>query len=118
MDLSLAKPGALRLSGHLCFPYESADEKRVTLVAFVAEGLARHERCLYIGAPADQTEILAALEAAGVELINEGDMSSMGGRGVRLREAGVVKRARMPARVRGQGARRAPVLAGRGGRPS
>jgi MEDS: MEthanogen/methylotroph, DcmR Sensory domain len=66
MDLSLAKPGAPRLSGHLCFPYESQDDKRATLVAFIAEGLERHERCLYIGTPADQTEILAALEAAGV----------------------------------------------------
>jgi len=59
-------------------------------------------------------KLVAALEAGGVELINEGDMSSMGGRGVRLREAGVVKRARVPARVRGQGARRAATLTGRG----
>lgn len=59
-------------------------------------------------------KLVAALEAGGVELINEGDMSSTGGRGVRLREAGVVKRARVPARVRGQGARRAPALTGRG----
>ena len=59
-------------------------------------------------------KLVAALEAGGVELINEGDMSSTGGRGVRLREAGVVKRARVPARVRGQGARRASALTGRG----
>ena len=58
-------------------------------------------------------KLVAALEAGGVELINEGDMSSVGGRGVRLREAGVAKRARVPARVRAQGARRAAVLTGR-----
>jgi transcriptional regulator with XRE-family HTH domain len=30
-------------------------------------------------------KLIAALQAAGVELINEGDTSLMGGRGVRLR---------------------------------
>ena len=57
-------------------------------------------------------KLIAALEAAGVELINEGDTSPMGGRGVRLREAGAIKRARVPARVPRQGARKAVVLAG------
>jgi hypothetical protein len=66
MDLSPAKLGALRASGHLCFPYESEDEKRTTLVAFVRDGLARRERCVYIGTPADQSELRQALEAAGV----------------------------------------------------
>jgi len=66
MDISTAKLGALRASGHLCFPYESEDEKRTTLVAFVRDGLARRERCVYIGALADQSELLLALEAAGV----------------------------------------------------
>jgi hypothetical protein len=66
MDLSPAKLGALRASGHLCFPYESEDEKRTTLVAFVRDGLARRERCVYIGAPADQSELLRSLETAGV----------------------------------------------------
>lgn len=49
-------------------------------------------------------KLVAALEAAGVELINEGDTSPKGGRGVRLHEAAAVKRARVPARVRRQGA--------------
>src|ERR1700735_5400123 len=31
-------------------------------------------------------KLIAAIEAAGVELINEGDTSPLGGRGVRLRE--------------------------------
>jgi len=44
-------------------------------------------------------KLVAAIEAAGVELINEGDTSNAGGRGVRLREASAVKRARPPARV-------------------
>ena len=44
-------------------------------------------------------KLVAALEAAGVELIKEGDTSSVGGRGVRLREAGVVRKPRAPARA-------------------
>lgn len=32
------------------------------------------------------TKVVAALEALGVELIREGDVSAAGGRGVRLRE--------------------------------
>src|SRR6267142_4424956 len=66
MDLSIARLGALRASDHVCFPYESDDERRTTLVGFVREGLARSERCVYIGSPADQSELMAALEAAGV----------------------------------------------------
>jgi hypothetical protein len=66
MDLSTANLGALRASGHLCFPYESEDEKRTTLTAFVRDGLARRERCVYIGTLADQSDLLRSLEAAGV----------------------------------------------------
>src|SRR5260221_7417172 len=66
MDVSAAKLGALRTSGHLCFPYEAEDEKRAALVTFIREGLARRERCLYIGSHADQVDLMAALEAAGV----------------------------------------------------
>jgi transcriptional regulator with XRE-family HTH domain len=39
-------------------------------------------------------KLIAALEAAGVELINEGEMSATGGRGVRLRAREAVKRPR------------------------
>jgi hypothetical protein len=66
MDLPNATLGGLRASGHLCFPYESEDERRRTLVAFVREGLARRERCLCIGVAAAHEELTAALEAAGV----------------------------------------------------
>jgi signal transduction histidine kinase len=66
MDLSTAKLGARRASGHLCFPYESEEEKRAALVTFIREGMERHERCLYIGSHADQVDLMAALEAAGV----------------------------------------------------
>lgn len=45
-------------------------------------------------------KLVAALESRGVELINEGYASSAGGRGARLRETSVIKRARVPARTR------------------
>jgi transcriptional regulator with XRE-family HTH domain len=44
-------------------------------------------------------KLIAALEAAGVELINDGKISATGGRGVRLRDA-AVKRGRVPTRSR------------------
>ena len=58
-------------------------------------------------------KLVAALEAAGVELINEGDTSAAGGRGVRLREASANKRARVPARVRRPVVRKAQMVPGR-----
>ena len=66
MDHSAGTLAGLRASGHLCFPYESEDEKRRVLIAFVREGLARHERCLYIGVPDDQSAFVASLEEASV----------------------------------------------------
>jgi hypothetical protein len=66
MNLSGSGLGALQPGDHLCFPYDDEDEKRSTLLSFVREGLARGERCLFIGTPAEQTDLLAALDAAGV----------------------------------------------------
>jgi signal transduction histidine kinase len=71
MDLSDATLGGLRASGHLCFPYESEDERRRTVVAFVRQGLARRERCVYIATEAEQRDFVAALEAAGVPAARE-----------------------------------------------
>jgi hypothetical protein len=66
MQVATDRLSALGGAGHLCFPYESEEEKRETVVRFVRDGLLRHERCLYIGSPADQAALLAALGAAGV----------------------------------------------------
>ena len=67
MEAPTPRLGALRSSGHLCFPYESDAEKSATLVEFIREGLARHERCLFIGTPADQESLLASLTPVGGE---------------------------------------------------
>jgi transcriptional regulator with XRE-family HTH domain len=45
-------------------------------------------------------KLIAAIEAAGVELINEGEASSPGGRGVRFRESSAAQRPRGPSRKR------------------
>ncbi len=58
--------GALRAGDHLCFPYETLDEREATVVAFIREGLEHHERCLFIGTLEEQTRLRASLRAAGV----------------------------------------------------
>ena len=56
-------------------------------------------------------KLIAAIQAAGVELINDGEPSAVGGRGVRLREASVATRRRVPA-----SGTRSAALSGRRGR--
>jgi hypothetical protein len=51
---------------HVCLPYESEQEDRAAVVAFVREGLEREQRCMYVGARREHGEIVAALSAAGV----------------------------------------------------
>jgi signal transduction histidine kinase len=57
---------ALRPGHHLCFPYETPDEKDAALVTFVREGLERNERCLHIGTPEEHERLLAGLRAQAV----------------------------------------------------
>ncbi|HVX95675.1 MAG TPA: MEDS domain-containing protein [Polyangia bacterium] len=61
-------PGRLKACSHLCCLFHSIDEKHRTVAAFVAEGLERSERCVLIASPAEQRELHAALEAAGVSV--------------------------------------------------
>ena len=61
-------------------------------------------------------KLIAAIEAAGAELINEGDTSPVGGRGVRLREPNLVTKQRVPARAPVPSGRRSAVASSRGGR--
>jgi len=63
-------------------------------------------------------KLIAAIQAAGVELINEGDTSPVGGRGVRLRPGNVLAKRRVPARSPTRASRSSSSVAGRGGRSS
>ena len=61
-------------------------------------------------------KLIAAIRAAGVELINEGDTSPVGGRGVRLREMSVATKRRAPARAPAPSIRSSALVSGRGSR--
>ena len=58
-------------------------------------------------------KLVNALEASGVQIINDGDASPAGGRGVRLREETESKRVRVPARARRPAGRKMQVLRAR-----
>jgi hypothetical protein len=60
-------------------------------------------------------KLIAAIEAAGVALINEGDTSPLGGRGVRLRETNELTKQRATARSPAHSSRKPSVASGRGG---
>jgi signal transduction histidine kinase len=69
--------GSLRHGDHLCLPYDHVDEKTEAVVPFIAEGLARGERCMYI-AELDQREaLLGALSNAGVNASRALDRGSL-----------------------------------------
>lgn len=63
-------------------------------------------------------KLIAAIQAAGVELIDEGDTSPVGGRGVRLREANALAMQRAPARASARTGRSSAAVSGHGGRGS
>jgi len=69
--------GSLRHGDHLCLPYDHVDEKTEAVVPFLAEGLGRGERCVYI-ADLDQREaLLGALSKAGVNASRALDRGSL-----------------------------------------
>ncbi len=58
--------GNLRHGDHLCLPYDDTDEETSAVVPFIAEGLARGERCVYITDTHRREDLLSALSDAGV----------------------------------------------------
>jgi signal transduction histidine kinase len=69
--------GSLRHGDHLCLPYEHVDEKTEAVVPFIAEGLARGERCVYIADLDQRDALLAALSNAGVNASRALDRGSL-----------------------------------------
>ena len=69
--------GSLRHGDHLCLPYDHSDEKTETVVPFIAEGLARGERCVYIADLDQRDDLLGALSNAGVNASRALDRGSL-----------------------------------------
>jgi len=51
---------------HICLPYDSISERHDVVIPFIAEGLARGERCVYVVEDDQRDELLGGLSAAGV----------------------------------------------------
>ncbi len=58
--------GSLRHGAHLCLPYDDLDERNQAVIPFIAEGLARGERCVYLIDTDQRESLLGALSGAGV----------------------------------------------------
>ena len=83
---------SLRHGDHICLPYDDGDECSQVVVPFLAEGLARGERCVYVVADARRDELLQLLAGAGINasraiergalcLFNAGELYFRNGRG-------------------------------------
>ncbi len=68
LEQELAK---LKLGTHICLIYETSAEQIAAVVPFLKEGLARHERCLYVADDGTVEAIASALVAAGVDVGHE-----------------------------------------------
>jgi CRP-like cAMP-binding protein len=60
--------GALRPGDHVSFIYEDTPELTAFIVPFIKNGLAKGERCVYIGGELEPTELTEALAAGGVNV--------------------------------------------------
>jgi hypothetical protein len=58
--------GDVRQCGHLCLPFETDDERREAVLAFLHEGLTRGARCLVVGDPAEYEDLCRGLEHWGI----------------------------------------------------
>lgn len=56
----------LKSGEHICQIYEAGVERVTAVVAFVKEGLARNQRCMYVAEPHVQRETEAALNTVGI----------------------------------------------------
>ena len=57
----------LRVNDHLCLIYESPAEWRTTIIPFLALGLEKGEKCIYISGVHSRGEILRLLDEEGIE---------------------------------------------------
>lgn len=61
----------LCVGDHVCYLYKNRDDQMKTLVSFMAQGLRRNERCLWITDGHTPQEAAAALSAVGIRVQEE-----------------------------------------------
>lgn len=61
----------LKPGDHICLIYENPAEQMAVAVPFIMDGLDRGDRCLYIAGDRTVDEVVHALEAAGVDVVQE-----------------------------------------------
>src|ERR1700730_12102416 len=61
----------LQHGDHVCLIYENQAEQMSVAVPFIMDGLDRGERCLYIADDRTIEEVVQALAAAGVDVVQE-----------------------------------------------
>lgn len=61
----------LKKGDHVCLYYETPAEQLAVVSAYIRQGLAKQERCLYVTHDRGLKEVMAALQSAGVEVGRE-----------------------------------------------
>ena len=67
----------LQPGDHICSLYETNDELVSTVSAFLADGLARKERCWYVPSGSETQAIRAAMERRGIDVESESRRSAL-----------------------------------------
>jgi chemotaxis family two-component system sensor kinase Cph1 len=67
----------LQPGDHICSLYETDEELATTVAAFLAEGLARNERCWYVPSGGETESIRAAMRRRGVDVAAESRRSAL-----------------------------------------
>jgi PAS domain S-box-containing protein len=61
----------LKQGDHICLIYETTGEQLAADVTFITDGLARGERCVFIADDRTNEEVVQALVAAGMDVVQE-----------------------------------------------
>jgi chemotaxis family two-component system sensor kinase Cph1 len=67
----------LQPGDHICSLYESEDQLVATVTAFLADGLARKERCWYVPSGNETGAVRAAMEQRGIDVGAESRRSAL-----------------------------------------
>jgi hypothetical protein len=67
----------LRAGDHVCLLYEDRAGQRSAVAAFLAAGLARGQRCVFVADESTLEEVGQALEAAGIAVAREQERGAL-----------------------------------------